>query len=919
MRNFFERPESGRGLAVGILVALAFTAPLAFLSVRGLHLKNDIATWLSEKDPESRVYSWALEQFPSDDRIVVTWDGSTLDDPRLGTFKERLTGVVEADGVRRGGAPQIQQVTTPQDLISEMAAQEVPVEDAIDRLKGVVIGTGGLKIRLTEAGAESQPSTLRLLTETIRSRCGIEIECRPAVDRWVPEEGESEQPDLPAAVIPAHDLEITWRNFDARSPQTEAVREVALDLRDFATAGEPSGRRLIDDCFIAAGSPVAVTIALSEAGEADLAGAVQAIRNAAAGAGVPEAALHIGGRPVALAALDQAVKATAWNPEAPAWKVSQRSVAGLAILSAIAVVFYLVRRARVVAAVVGMAALAVLFGVTLVPLTGHSMNMLLLALPALLMAVAVATGLQVAAAWQTAQQDDPRMAAQRALEAVRRPSVLAAVMTAAGFVLLTISSNSPIRRFGLFAAGGVLVASIVVLYGLPAILSLLRPAGKRIPPAADGRWPALGAGLVRRPMLTATCAGLVLAGGLSGLRLWTMDNRVVRNFPESAPMIRDYQFMEDNLAGIAPVDVIVRFSPDSQQSVRFLERLEIVRQVEQRLRAHPRVSGALSLADFLPVQEIPAADAKTRQRVLFNRRSNEIEQRIKEDRAVDTADFLVTVSEARDLDAPGDARLNRAGDEIWKITVHTAVMSDVNYSALSAELTTAIRSVTRFHAGVDHVVTGAAPILDRTQQAFVRSLLKVSGLAFFVLCIGMIIMLKNPLAALLTMLPNILPIASVLGLVAWSGEPLDVTSILAATVPLWLGVHGTLHLLHAFRDGLRRGLSRQHAIQEAFAQCGPAIAQTGCAMAAGLFALSPAEMGYISRFGWTAAAMSGAQSLSAIVLLPALLAGPLGALLEKSVPVRLAADRTLSESHTGAPHVRFQPSEADRDAVRPAV
>jgi predicted RND superfamily exporter protein len=919
MRNFFEKPDSGRGLAIGILVTLAFAAPLALLAVRGLRLENDIATWLSDTDPDSRVYSWSLEQFPSDDRIVVTWDGSTLDDPRIADFQTRLTGTIDADGVRRGGAPQIQSVLTPQDVISEMTEQDVPLADAIERLQGVIIGTGGLKIRLTDAGSEDRDATIRLLTESSRSRCGLEIQTRPAVERWVPATGESDPAVLSAAIIPEHDLELTWTGFVAAAPQVEAVRQLVLQLSDFPTASEPSGRRLVEDCFIAPGSPVAITIALSDAGEADLAGAVAAIRAAAESAEVPAESLHIGGRPVALAALDQAVKSAAWNADASVWQASRRSVMVLAVLSLFAVVLYVIRKVRLAAALIGVSTLAVLFGVAVVPWTGHSMNMLLLVLPALLLAVAMTTGVHIAAAWRNALRDDPRAAVQPALHGVRRPATIAGLMTVAGFLLLTISSNSPIRQFGLYAAGGVLTSIAVVLVGLPAVLSLLQPTEKRASLVADGRWFALGAVLSRRPVLIAAGFCLICAAGLSGLHVTQIDTRVVRNFPATDSTIRDYQFMEDNLAGVAPFDVIVRFSPESQESVRFLERLEIVRRVEEQLRAHPQVSGALSLADFLPVQEIPAADAKTRQRVLFNRRSNEVEQEIKQEHAMETSDYLVTAVEARDLLTEGDAGLNRAGDEIWKMTVHTALMSDVDYAALTAELSAAARGVTRYHAGTDHVVTGAAPILDRTQRSMIRSLLKVSGLACFLLGIALIVMLKNPFAALARLLANILPVACILGVAAWCGESLDVASFLAGTIALWLGVHNTLQTLHAFRDGLRRGLTRQGAMLEAYTRCAPPIALAGAAVAIGLLALSPAELGYISRFAWTGAAMASAQSLGGIVLLPALLAGPLGALFETSVPVRLAADGTVGEQHRAAPHVRFQPADAARDAVRPAV
>jgi hypothetical protein len=79
---------------------------------------------------------------------------------------------------------------------------------------------------------------------------------------------------------------------------------------------------------------------------------------------------------------------------------------------------------------------------------------------------------------------------------------------------------------------------------------------------------------------------------------------------------------------------------------------------------------------------------------------------------------------------------------------------------------------------------------------------------------------------------------------------------------------------------MRQGKSRQQSIIDALVHCGPAMWQTSLAVALGLLVLVPADLLLISRFGWLMAAIVGVALLGDIILIPQLLAGPLGALLE---------------------------------------
>ena len=79
-------------------------------------------------------------------------------------------------------------------------------------------------------------------------------------------------------------------------------------------------------------------------------------------------------------------------------------------------------------------------------------------------------------------------------------------------------------------------------------------------------------------------------------------------------------------------------------------------------------------------------------------------------------------------------------------------------------------------------------------------------------------------------------------------------------------------------------------------------------IALSLLLLYPAELLLISRFGWVLAALLGVAWLSSVVLLPALLAGPLGRLIE-DVELR---SRKLEAN--GEQHVLTEPcSHAPKD------
>src|SRR5690606_10180098 len=256
---------------------------------------------------------------------------------------------------------------------------------------------------------------------------------------------------------------------------------------------------------------------------------------------------------------------------------------------------------------------------------------------------------------------------------------------------------------------------------------------------------------------------------------------------------------------------------------------------------------------------------------------------IKQEGEAGAANFLAVANSAADLAEPGDAGLNAEGDELWRITAQSAVASDSNYGQLTEDVNECVQSVVRLYPGASHVVTGTIPLFLRTQQAVLESLIWSFALAFALIALVMMVLLRNPLAGLIAMLPNLLPVGVVFGVISWCGQHVDVGSMVTASVALGIAVDGTLHLLSWFRKGIAGGLSRQEAVIQSLGHCGPAMWQTSAAVGIGLMMLAPAELLLVSRFGWLMASLIGVALIGDVVFLPALLMGALGRLIERSV------------------------------------
>jgi predicted RND superfamily exporter protein len=126
------------------------------------------------------------------------------------------------------------------------------------------------------------------------------------------------------------------------------------------------------------------------------------------------------------------------------------------------------------------------------------------------------------------------------------------------------------------------------------------------------------------------------------------------------------------------------------------------------------------------------------------------------------------------------------------------------------------------------------------------------------------------------MIPNVTPVVCVFGALGWLGIAIDIGTVLTASVALGIAVDDTLHFLTWYGRSLRAGQPRHVAIRTAYQRCATAMLQTTLICGLGLLVFAFSSYTPAGRFAWLTGVLLLAALAGDLLLLPAILAGPLG-------------------------------------------
>jgi predicted RND superfamily exporter protein len=440
----------------------------------------------------------------------------------------------------------------------------------------------------------------------------------------------------------------------------------------------------------------------------------------------------------------------------------------------------------------------------------------------------------------------PRERAVRTVGFLLRPCGVTTLTTALGFGVLGASSMPVVRHLGLFSALGLVFGFVAALVGCTWGLAYeaVLPVSSDRGGLRRGVAAVVEAGL-RRPRAVLVGSALLALGAGAGIARITVDTDSIGYLYADHPARQDARLIEEELGPYAPLEFVVR-ADSGRTDLRTPRVFAAVQDWEREAVATGAVGWSYSAVDGLrrlhretagPGAAFPGADVD-----------------------------LGALTRLGAGDVPYAANLAAHPDQL-RVTFGVPMQS-------ADGLDRAIRTVTdaaSLPADVSLEATGYLPLYVRIMDLVVRSQLWSFGLAVVVVLGAIGALFRSARAALLAVVPSVLPVILTLGVMGWVGIPLDVATTTIAALLLGLIVDDSVHLLHRYEAGRDRGRSSSTAVGRAARAGGPLLVTTTGVLALGLLVLTLAQVKSVVWFGGLTALGIGLALGVDLLVLPAIL------------------------------------------------
>ena len=667
-----------------------------------------------------------------------------------------------------------------------------------------------------------------------------------------------------------------------------------------------------------------LVLTLADTARANLHGAIDEIKQVATTeCGIPESDLHMGGPPVDNVSID---------------KAGQTSVTILFALSLVVgffVSWWSLKSKALVGLVLASGVYSMFASLAIVWYSGYPVDAILLTMPSLVYVATTSGAIHLANYYrdQLAETGVQEGAAGRAVHHALLPLSLATGTTAVGLATLAVSELVPIRMFGIFSAAGVVVSFVILITFMPAMLELFPPKLK-LGAAAEGDsnwrpiehspWWKVGEWITHHHALATTACLLMMAGAAYGMTRVESSVQLMRLFSSKARIRTDYQWLEQHLGPLVPMEILVRINSETC-SLDFRERMELVERIQKKIASLAEVGSSLSTVTFSRGLEVPEGGGvlprilglnKARRedalaRVLVRHRDEflagdylreaMVTQPVGPVSELPPPGFWAGIGQSLGLVAkaePPPALTETHPEELWRISARVSAVQEVDYALFKADLQKEIDPILAGleEKGIDGVsvdYTGLVPLVYKAQHSLLDGLQIGFVWDFAIIVFVMILLCRAASAGLVLLLPAAFPAVMVFGGMGWGNSLLksldagslliDIGTVMAPSVALGVTVDDVVHFMLWFRRGITDGLYRKQATMLAFKGCARAMYQSWGVIGIGLSVFSLSPFGPTQRFGYMMLSMLTIALVGNLVFLPALLSGPLGGVFAASV------------------------------------
>ncbi len=504
--------------------------------------------------------------------------------------------------------------------------------------------------------------------------------------------------------------------------------------------------------------------------------------------------------------------------------------------------------------------------VGLMAATGERVNILNNVVFTLILVYGIGDSIHILARYreELAKGVEKNLAIEHALTDLGVACFLTSFTTAIGFLSLETASMDMIKRMGLYASFGIMMAYVSSIMLIPALLiHLPKFPVKQVKEEAkhaywlDAQLHKMADLVIARPYAMLIGGAFLVILGVTGATRLKVESRLNEEIDPNHPIQQATHFAEEKLAGVLPFDVIVQCQEvDCIKNPAVLKAMDTL---QSRLEEEKQtITVSYSMADLV----------KEMNRAMF----------IEEDSATNSmraipatreavSQYMLlyesSVSDTTQLRDLVNADYNEARIAIMKKDTGT-----VDFFRI---LDGVQPLVDAFPDGVKATITGPAFIGARGVHNIVWDMGSSLASSFILISLTMMLLVRSFKVGGLSMIPNIVPVIFGLGLMGYFDISIRIATVVIFSVALGIAVDNSIHVLARFQSELDDGKGYEEALHATLVTTGRAIIFSAAILFLGISVVSVSNFIAMRHFAVLTNVVLATAVIGSLAILPALL------------------------------------------------
>ena len=437
--------------------------------------------------------------------------------------------------------------------------------------------------------------------------------------------------------------------------------------------------------------------------------------------------------------------------------------------------------------------------------------------------------------------------------------ILTSVTTAIGLASFSTAEVSPIADLGVFACVGIGFALFYTFTLLPSLLVLLRI--RPYPNHSDSSKNIFDKLLLSVANFSINRAKIIVCIFLTVLFFFLGSAAQLRFshdplgwMPANSDIVKSTKYIDDKLRGTIVLEILIDTKRENGlHDPSILRKMDRLASELSRRDKDPYIGKAISVVDILKEIHQALNDGEKKY------------YKVPENQKLISQEFLLfELAGSDDLETFVDSTFQTA-----RFTIRVPWRDALVYTPFLKETKTFFEE--EFEKKVSISTTGMMSILSRTLEAAIYSAAKSYIIALTVISLVIILMLGNLKLGLISMLPNISPIIFTMGSMYWLDIPLNLFTMLIASIGIGLAVDDTIHFMHNFSRAFGSDNNFTQAVQNTFITSGKAMLVTTIVLSVGFYIFLFSNLNNIIQFGFLTGTAIILALISDFLFLPALL------------------------------------------------